>query len=120
MNVVNSLIGIPFKNKNLAEFLTKQWLRSDEKLKFFIEKDKFSTIYKVRKDEDLLFHIIVKQLEEIEKPQEINSQEDMQKLIASEKCSLSVFIFKGREEEFKYYAYSLLQTIINYSDQDGN
>lgn len=116
-NMTSSLTGVPFSNKKVAEFLTKEWLKSNPELKYFLEKDKFSCVFKCKKNEDLYFHIIVKQLEEIEKPEKIETDEDIKLAIQCEKCTLSVFIFKGKENEFKNYAYSLLESLVNYAEE---
>ena len=113
--MINSLVGVPFKNKKTAEFLTKKYLEEREELKFLIEKDKYSVVYKVSKGSELLFHVIIKQTEEVERMEVVESKDDYNSLLAAEKCNLSLFIFKGKEDEFKFYAYDLLQNIHNYS-----
>lgn len=118
--MINSLIGIPFKNKHLAEGLVKNWLKETKELTYFIEKDKYSTIYKCKKKEkeDLLFHVILKQIEEVDSPAELKTENDYKQLIAAEKCSVSLFIFKGKEDDFKYFAYNLLEIMLSYSDEE--
>ncbi len=116
MGMINSLIGAPFHNKKLAEHLTKEWLRNNSDLTYFIEKDRYSTIYKCKRKDDLLFHIIIKQNEEIEPPVEIRDENDLAQMKAAEKCHLMLFIYKGKENEFKEYAYNLLEIMINHTD----
>lgn len=106
MNIVNALVGFPFHNKNLAEFIIKEWLTKTIELKYFIEKDRQTTIYKCKRKDDLLFHIIVNKQEEVDLT---DSNRGL-----TENCNISLFIYKGNECEFKVYAYSLLEKMISH------
>ncbi len=60
--------------------------------------------------DDLLFHIILNKnddMEKSDKDKDNNNDTDI-----SYNCCISLFIYKGKESEFKVYAYSLLEKMI--------